>query len=142
MSGTLIYCTEEVNNLYSNVYAVVDHLIELTKTAQRNPENGSVYKVSIDIINIYINATLKSSTCRAVLDRMIFRYPILLLEANQEFSHRKYEDFKSVFLNTYQSTHHLKEVIHGSILAIKSFHTENMKILKVFFSIHINPRTI
>ena len=97
VSGTLIYCTEEVNNLCSNVYAVVDHLIEWADTANRNPENGSVYQVSIDIINTYINATLKSRACRDILDRMIFRYPILLLEVNQEFSHRKYEDFKSVF---------------------------------------------
>ena len=120
VSGTLIYCTEEVNNLYSNVYLVVDHLIELTEIAHRNLENGSVYQVSIDIINTYINATLKSSACRDILDRMIFRYPILLLEANQEFSHRKYDYFKSVFLNTYQSMHHLKEIVHDSIFAMNT----------------------
>ena len=97
MSDRIMYCIEEFYNLYSNVNTVIDELIELTETAWHNPDNDSVYEMSINAVLNYVNANLESNSCRDILNRMIFRYPILKIERNKESLIRNRDRYEQVF---------------------------------------------
>ena len=97
MSDRIRYCIEEFYNLYSNVNAGIDELIELTETAWHNPDNDSVYEMSINAVSNYVNANLESNSCRDILNRMIFRYPIHKIERTKESLIRNRDRYEQIF---------------------------------------------
>ena len=92
MPDRIMYCKEELNNLYSNISSAIDQFIELTETAFRNPGNGTVYRMYVDVIPNYVNATLESNSCRGILNRMMFRYPINKIEISKKIADRHFND--------------------------------------------------
>ena len=89
---TLKYCKEEIINLYSNVSVVVDQLIDLTESAFRNPDD-ILHPISNKIISQYVNATLKTQTCRNILNDMLFQRPIFTLKTKNENTNALKEKF-------------------------------------------------
>ena len=120
LSDTIKFCKTELSNLYLNAYAAADQFIELTETVFSNSHNDSVNQLCTNIINTYVNAILKSNSCRDILDRLIFRIPIFWLENNYELSNKKFGEFTSVFINAHEVVSHVDEVVHHSILAMNS----------------------
>ena len=117
---TIMYCQSELYNIYSNLYVVIDQWIELTETAFHNPERDSVDQVISDIITNYANVTLKFNSCRYILNKLIFRFPILWLELGQDLSFMKLIEFDGVFLKADQTIRYLEEIVQHSIRIMNS----------------------
>ena len=117
---TIMYCQSELYNIYSNLYVVIDQWIELTETAFHNPESDGVDQVISDIITNYANVTLKFNSCRYILNKLIFRFPILWLELGQDLSFMKLIEFDGVFLKADQTIRYLEEIVQHSIRIMNS----------------------
>ena len=117
MPDRIMYCKEELNNIYSNISAAIDQFIELTETAFRNPGNGTVYRMYVDVIPNYVNATLESNSCRGILNRMMFRYPINKIELNKINALRYYDDVRMGVDGAFKILHELIETV-ASLLPV------------------------
>ena len=115
MIETINYCKNELHSLYSNVNVVIDELIELTESVYHNPDNESVHQLSVNAIANYVNATFKADSCRYILNRKVFQYPIILLELNQELSIRRSEEFRIEFYSMYEMLSILQDVVQNNL---------------------------
>ena len=69
----------------------------MTETAWHNLDNDSVYEMSINAVSNYVNANLESDSCRDILNRMLFRYPILKIERIKESLIRSRDRYEQIY---------------------------------------------
>ena len=115
LSDTSDYCKEEVIHLYRNLSAIVDQLIDLTEKAFRTQDFDTLFPVSTNIITKYANASIKSKTCRDILNDMVFRRPLVFLEDRKDDTFRQRKMFYDTYSDIYDIIFQLDEIVNISV---------------------------
>ena len=119
-SDMYMYCEEEIIYLYRNMSQVVDLLITLTETAFFNRTVDNSPSISSSVMAEYVDLTIKSKSCRDILNNMIFLRPIKLLDDEQEFYERQWERIVVSFYKASEAIYHLGKIVSHSTNAMNS----------------------
>ena len=115
LSDTSDYCKKEIIHLYRNLSVVVDQLIDLTENAFNTPKDDTLISKSTNMISQYANASFKTKTCRDILNDMVFRRPLLLLEASKDGIVRERKTFHDTYFHIYGILFKLNEIVNTSV---------------------------
>ena len=120
LSETFQYCKKEIIHLYRNLSAIVDQLTDLTENAYRTPDDDTLFPVFTNMMTKYTTATIESKTCRDILNDMLFRRPLLSLEAKKDDTARQRKKFYDAMTKIYQTFYQLEEIFNNSISIMNS----------------------